>query len=130
MGPAGQPAGPPTLGLPGRHRRAVQGFVAPMAAIHKVDQGPEARHHGLVVTAPQASERAPVGPPGKGRAPVRVGIARERPFASEAGPRPTEAQGDHLPPAERGPRTWMNLRRQLGLAPLVNYESSNCSNSA
>ena len=119
---ARQPAGPPTRGLPERPRRAVQGVVALMAAIPTVDPGPAARPHGRVVTAPPAMDRAPVGPPGKGRAPVRVGVARERPFASAAGPRPPAAQGDHLTPAERGPRTWIHLRRQRGLAPRVNHD--------
>jgi hypothetical protein len=102
---------------------AVQGFVGPLATRQEVPQVQEARHEGLVVTAQQAIELAPMGQRGKGRAQVLVGVAVERPFASEAGPLPKEAQGDHLTPAERGPRTWVNLWRQLGLAALVNARS-------
>src|SRR6266516_8199956 len=121
IGPARQPAGPTTLGLPRRHRRAVQGFVGPLATRQAVPQGQEARHDGRVVTAPQALQRAPRGPRGKGRAPGLGGVAVERPFASQTGPRPKEAQGDHLTPAERGPRTWVKRWRPRGWAALVNH---------
>jgi hypothetical protein len=39
IGQARQPAGPTTLGLPRRHRRAVQGFVGPLATRQAVPQG-------------------------------------------------------------------------------------------
>src|SRR5215211_5578843 len=110
IGPARQPAGAPALGISRRHRRAIQGFIEPVAARQEVHQVQEARDTGPVVTAQPAIELRPLGQGRKGGAQVLLGVAVERPFASEAGPLPKEGQRDHLAAAERGPRTWVDLR--------------------
>jgi hypothetical protein len=122
IGQTWQPAGAAALGLPGRHRRTVQGVVAPGATGQEAHQVQAVRHDGGVVLAPQAIHLGAMGPRRDGDAPVPWRRTGAGPLAGTAGPLPTEAQGDDLAPAERG--LWPGVDRwwEVRRAALINHD--------
>ena len=58
---AWQPAGAPSLGIPGGHCRAVQSLAGKMPCLHQVRQMQEGGNDGLVVAAEQPIKLAPKG---------------------------------------------------------------------
>jgi hypothetical protein len=119
LGEPRPPASASAFGLPGGHRRAGQGFVAPVAPGPEVDQGPAARPESRVMLAQQAMAWGAMGPRGTSDAPLTWRLTGEGAVAGEAGPRPTQAEGAHLAPAERG--LWPRVNRWWsgGLAELI-----------
>ena len=105
------PASATTLGIPRRHRGALEGFVEDMAAAPEVYPGEAACDKAGVVSTPQAVDRRAIGPSGKGGAEGWWRIAIARPFAGAAGPLAQEVERDDLTAAARGPRTGVHFRR-------------------
>jgi len=116
------PGSLPALDIPGRDPGAVEGLVDTTLGCHAVDERPHKGHQRLVMLPHLAMVLLPEGQLRKGRAQVALRLAVKATLTAKPLPWSKDGQGDRLTPTEGRLGSRVLLRRQGGLAKVINHD--------